>query len=379
MKKYRIFISGVLTLVMLSLSFVSCQQKPGLKALILTGQSDHNWISSSWRLKTIVEKSGVFTVDMKISPQKGQDMSGFIINFKPYDVVVLDYMGDNWPASTQKDFVDYVRDGGGVVVCHDANNAFPYWPEYKEIIGLGWGRDGDFREFAVKASKPGHPILKGLPENWLHVQDELITGLRGSAENMEILAYARSGRTFNGEYSNEPVLMTTTYGKGRIFHTVLGHTGKELFPPSMECAGYVTTLQRGAEWAATGRVTQEVPKAFPTETKCLQWEFYEDIYSDITSVVKRMEHYEIGKSNDCFNILKKLMAGNMDNQEKTAEYHRIIRELLNSRKSTIECRKVLLKEFSWMADDSYREVYGKLKQNPKLAAEARYALDMIGN
>jgi hypothetical protein len=31
--------------------------------------------------------------------------------------------------------------------------------------------------------------------------------------------------------------------------------------------GFVVSIQRGTEWAATGRVTQAVPKDFPTATK----------------------------------------------------------------------------------------------------------------
>jgi hypothetical protein len=35
----------------------------------------------------------------------------------------------------------------------------------------------------------------------------------------------------------------------------------------MECVGFITTFQRGAEWAATGKVTQQIPEDFPTATK----------------------------------------------------------------------------------------------------------------
>jgi type 1 glutamine amidotransferase len=56
--------------------------------------------------------------------------------------------------------------------------------------------------------------------------------------------------------------MTLDYGKGRVFHTVLGHADY-----SMDCIGFITTLQRGTEWAATGEVTIPVPKDFPTAEK----------------------------------------------------------------------------------------------------------------
>ena len=53
--------------------------------------------------------------------------------------------------------------------------------------------------------------------------------------------------------------MALSYGKGRIFHTALGH-----YTEAVNCVGFIVTLQRGAEWAATGRVTQKVPRNFPT-------------------------------------------------------------------------------------------------------------------
>jgi hypothetical protein len=34
---------------------------------------------------------------------------------------------------------------------------------------------------------------------------------------------------------------------------------------SMECVGFITTFQRGSEWAATGRVSLPVPEDFPRD------------------------------------------------------------------------------------------------------------------
>jgi len=49
----------------------------------------------------------------------------------------MDYSGDIWPDQTKAAFVEYVRNGGGVVIYHAADNAFPEWKEYNEMIGLG--------------------------------------------------------------------------------------------------------------------------------------------------------------------------------------------------------------------------------------------------
>jgi type 1 glutamine amidotransferase len=55
------------------------------------------------------------------------------------------------------------------------------------------------------------------------------------------------------------MLMVVNFGKGRIFHTTLGH---DVY--ALSCAGFVATFQRGVEWAATGKVTQKAPANFPT-------------------------------------------------------------------------------------------------------------------
>ncbi|MGH9592735.1 MAG: ThuA domain-containing protein, partial [Bryobacteraceae bacterium] len=111
-----------------------------LKALIVDGQNNHEWQKTTPVLKRILEESGRFQVDVATSPPKGADMSGFHPNFAAYSVVVSNYNGEDWPEDTKKAFESYVRGGGGFVVYHAANNSFPDWKEYNEMIGVGvWG------------------------------------------------------------------------------------------------------------------------------------------------------------------------------------------------------------------------------------------------
>jgi type 1 glutamine amidotransferase len=113
--------------------------------------------------------------------------------------------------------------------------------------------------------------MRGLPPVWLHAADEIYSRLRGPAKNVTVLATATPDKgkfpTATGE--NEPMLMTIAYGKGRVFHTTLGHVGPKDLPPylPLTCAGFIATVQRGTEWAATGHVTQPVPADFPTAEK----------------------------------------------------------------------------------------------------------------
>jgi type 1 glutamine amidotransferase len=267
-----------------------------LRVLIIDGQNNHDWEVTTPILKNILESSGRFTVDVATSPPAGSDMRKFRPKFADYDVVVSNYNGDRWSPATEKAFESYVKNGGGFVSVHAANNAFPEWPEYNRMIGLGgWygrtekhgpyvylddggkvirdtsagagGHHGPQHEFQIRARDAEHPIMRGLPPLWMHTKDELYDQLRGPAEDLHILATAYSSPRYEGTSRHEPMLMTLRYGNGRVFHTVLGHADY-----SMKCVGFVTTLQRGTEWAATGKVTIPVPKDFPTaeETRSSQ-------------------------------------------------------------------------------------------------------------
>ena len=156
---------------------------------------------------------------------------------------------------------------GGWGERNQKDGPYVYYKNNQLIIdttaGIG-GTHGKRREYIVRTRITDHPITKGLPVRWLHGNDELYSLLRGPAKNMQILATAFADSSAGGgTMRDEPILMTITYGKGRIFHTAMGHAD-EGGGPAMQCAGFITTLQRGAEWAVTGNVTQKVPWDFPS-------------------------------------------------------------------------------------------------------------------
>jgi len=264
-----------------------------IRVLLIDGQNNHKWMETTPVLKKILDDSGLFTVDVATTPPAKADMSSFQPNFAAYKVVVSNYNGDDWPAATKAAFEKFISGGGGFVSVHAADNAFPEWTEYNQMIALGgWGdrteRHGPYAKFkdgkVQTDMRPGrgghhgkrhpflmttrdtaHPITKGLPAEWLHVEDELYDSLRGPAQNMHILSTAYSDPATGGTGDHELMLFTVSYGKGRVFHTTLGHDVL-----AMSCVGFRTTLLRGTEWSATGKVTQKPPADFPTATTTRQ-------------------------------------------------------------------------------------------------------------
>jgi uncharacterized protein len=274
----------------LALAGVSHAAGP-IRVMLLDGESGgpyHKWKLVTPVLQKQLEETGLFHVDVVTAPAAGGDFSSFRPDFTKYGVVVWNYDApdDRWSEELKSSFEKYVRDGGGVVIVHAADNAFPNWTAFNEMIGVGgwrgrtekhgayWffkdgklnadpspgpaGSHGRRTPFQV-AVRENHPITNGLPKLWMHQGDELYSRLRGPGKNMTVLATAHADSANNGTGRDEAVLLTIAYGRGRVFHTTMGHDVNGL-----SSVDFVVTFQRGAEWAATGKVTQKVPANFPT-------------------------------------------------------------------------------------------------------------------
>jgi type 1 glutamine amidotransferase len=268
------------------------------RALIVDGFSNHDWRKTTGFILDALAASGRFTVEVSTSPGEpdAAEWTSWHPDFAAYDVVIqnsnnIQQPELRWPGEVERDLESYVRSGGGLLIYHSANNAFPHWDEYDRMIGLGW-RDADAgaalqlsadghvrrvpsgegdktshgpRQDTVVTRHTAHPINEGMPKRWLTPDIEVYTFARGPAEALTILSYGRHHATDTWW----PLEWTVRYGEGRVYNSSFGHIWKtdEGIPDRVRCAGFQTSLIRAAEWTATGAVTWPIPSDFPAEDR----------------------------------------------------------------------------------------------------------------
>jgi hypothetical protein len=274
------------------------QAEDAIKVGILTGQNNHAWMMDTPVLKNILDEAEMFDTDIlqtpdRKDPDKAAKWQAFKPDLKAYDVIVLNYNGENWPEHLKTAWLDYVSGGGKVFSFHAGNNPFRGWDEFEQMIGLLWRNnksgkrvyfDEQGNKQTMEAGKgPGaghgrqhaylvdtldneHPVFKGLPDQWMHAKDELYHGQRGPAENMTVLLTAHASKESGGTGVSEPIVWTIPYGDGLVMTNVMGHWWKnQKEGPALACAGFQTIFTRSLEWLATGKVTTDKPEDFPTK------------------------------------------------------------------------------------------------------------------
>ena len=249
---------------------------PKIQVLIITGQNGHNWRGTTPILRKILEDTEKFEVHVTEEFRGGGPET-----LAPYDLIVVNYQDRGnrpelrWGTRADTALVDFVRNGKGLVVYHFSMAAFDGWKEYEQMSAANWrpnnGHHSAPHNYVVDIKDQEHPITKGLKLSFPQTNDELYSNLRWQpAGSYHVLATAyddhalyaasrtdaRAPQPLEGAGANEPMLWTVDYGKGRVFTTALGHDVEQVQTPA-----FMTTFARGAEWAATGKVTLPIPPA----------------------------------------------------------------------------------------------------------------------
>lgn len=248
-----------------------------IRALILSGRCNHDWRTTTPHLRQLLVDSGRFDVRVE------EAVDGINAEtLAPFDVLIMDYGGPRWPATTEKAVEDFVRAGKGLVLAHGAVYHFSGlsvltdrhrsvdiretpWTAFREMVGCGWdtpppkGFHGARHTFPLTFTKRDHPITAGLPES-LTATDELYQGMR-VLPHAEVLARSHAPMSRGGTDQDEPMLIVNRFGEGRVFTTVLGHELAGMWEEAFRIP-----FVRGTEWAASGKVTLAPEACGPRHT-----------------------------------------------------------------------------------------------------------------
>jgi type 1 glutamine amidotransferase len=215
---------------------------PPVRVLIVTGVDypGHRWKETAPCLRAVLEAEG--ELEARIIEDHEFLASDAIF---AYDVILLhlkNYDPTQRAEQVRKNLTRFVAEGGGLVLYHFACGAFPRWDGFEPISGRIWDEDKRAHDprgpFTVEITDREHPITRDLQD--FDTDDELYTCLGGTTP-IRILATARSkvdGQAY-------PMAFVLEYGKGKVFHTPLGHDVKAVQSP-----GSAELIRRGCLWTA---------------------------------------------------------------------------------------------------------------------------------
>jgi len=238
-------------LITLSVAVAAIGAEPAQKAapdrvrvLIVTGVDypGHPWQQTAPAIRKVLEQDKRFEVRIVEDPE-------FLASpaVADYDVIFLhfkNYQPLKRAMQVRGNLVNLVKQGKGLVVFHFACGAFEDWPEFVDLAGKVWDRKTSHDPrgpFQVHIAHHDHPITRGMQD--FQADDELYTCLIGQRP-VDVLATARSKVTGK----DHPMAFVFEYGKGRVFHSPLGHDVR-----SIEMPGVAELLRRGCLWAAGDR------------------------------------------------------------------------------------------------------------------------------
>ncbi len=339
-----------------------------LRALILSGQNNHDWKRTTPALRQILADSGRFSVDVTDDPAACNAAT-----FAQCDVIVSNWT--NWPevkkrvwgTDTETALVEHVRGGKGFVVFHAASTPFQTWPAFQQMVGSTWelGKTGHglIHTFKVSIADRDHPITRGMGD--FSIKDELWHRMRKQPD-LHVLCTAWSDKARGGSGEREVVAHCTQVGKGRCFNLVLGHD-----VPAMQNVGWRTLMTRGCEWAATGKVTIPLPAAWPTTTAA------RDLAdSDWQTDLKAISTYTFGQSRKGLARVERRVQHATSRPALRRTLAAGLVSMLDG-KATLDAKKFVCRQLAMIGTAAEVPALARLLNDKDLSFAARAALQQI--
>lgn len=230
------------------------------RVLILSGANNHDWKSTTPAIRAALEESGRFSVDVEenVFAMTAGSFAPYAVVLSNFNTFGKDAPKGEWSAETKKAFLDHMAKGRGLVIVHAGSSGFYDWPEFQNLACGTW-KDGTshgaIHVNRVSFSGEESPITQGLAPFWIRDEFWQKTTV---APGAKALASVTPDPAFKGSGKPENIIFTTESGGGRGFAIFLGHDAEAMGNPAWR-----TLLQRGTEWAATGKVTIPPAKNWP--------------------------------------------------------------------------------------------------------------------
>jgi type 1 glutamine amidotransferase len=234
---------------------------PALRALILSGGGRHDWQSTTPFLRRLLDSTARFEVKVCETP-----VGLSAETLAPFDLIVDDYAGERLGGVAEKAIESFVESGKGLVVIHDRLFAFDSavsdgkgpergesWAGFAAMTkaskpaARGANPVAPLTWFPVKISNPQHPIVLGMKDGQKTADRPCVDFTLGPTA--DVLLTTETG---------QPLAFASSFGKGRVFVTALGYD-----LAAMQERLFISTMLRGAEWAASGQVTLPAELGMP--------------------------------------------------------------------------------------------------------------------